>query len=351
MSKLKLTDVEWGELNFEKVFDSIFIAPSSDSNKLNFGNTVFVGRSSLNNGFQGEVSVNSKKIIASNCITISMVGEPRAFYQAYDFTCSQNILVLRNDKFLNKYNALFICNIINDYLTIKGYGYGYPVGLSRIKRNSLVIPILNKLPNWQFMEDYIKQEKKEQAQKIINYYEQQMLKTAFDLMGLDDVEWKTFKFTELFREIKRGKRLKKADHIAGKVPYVSSTALNNGVDAFIGNTEGVMKFNDNLSLANSGSVGSCFYHFYEYVASDHVTGLSLKKPDKNIYLFMSTVIQRISEKYSFSREINDQRIKKEKIMLPADSEGNPHWEYMSKFIQNIEAEKLEKALEYIYIYI
>lgn len=201
------------------------------------------------------------------------------------------------------------------------------------------------------MEDYIKQEQKQIAQKVISYYEQRILETGFDLVGLEDVEWKEFYFNEVFRKIQRGKRLKKDDHIDGNVPYISSTSLNNGLDQFIGNEYMVRKFKNNISLANSGSVGSCFYHDYEYIASDHVTSLTLEKADKYVYLFMSTIIKRLEEKYSFNREINDKRIKNEKFILPVDKNGNPNWEYMSKFMQKIKAEKLEKVLEYIYIYI
>lgn len=128
-----LNDVEWRVFRFTEVFDEIFIAPSSDSNKLRRGNVPFIGRSSLNNGLQGEYEVNCTKIVKANCITISMVGEPRAFYQNYNFTCSQNILILRNDNILNKEIANFLCSTIDQYLIKKGYGYGYPVGLNRIK--------------------------------------------------------------------------------------------------------------------------------------------------------------------------------------------------------------------------
>lgn len=176
-----------------------------------------------------------------------------------------------------------------------------------------------------------------------------MLEIAFDLVGLEDVEWKVFPFNKIFRKIQRGKRLKKADHIDGEIPYISSTALNNGVDGFVGNENRVRKFKNNLTIANSGSVGSCFYHQYEYVASDHVTALTLDKADKYIYLFMSTIVGRLEEKYSFNREINDKRIRQEKIILPVDEVGNPNWDYMSKFMQMIEAEKLEESLKYIYI--
>ena len=61
MSKLTLNNVEWKEFYFSDIFEQIYIAPSSDSNKLEKGEVVFIGRSSTNNGLQDFVEVNSKK--------------------------------------------------------------------------------------------------------------------------------------------------------------------------------------------------------------------------------------------------------------------------------------------------
>ena len=176
-----------------------------------------------------------------------------------------------------------------------------------------------------------------------------MVELAGDVVGLDKVEWKTFRFTEVFQEIQRGKRLTKANQTNGPKPYISSTSENNGVDAFIGNETGIRKFEDVLTLANSGSVGSTFYQQFEFVASDHVTALKSENADKYAYLFLSTVVKRLEEKYSFNREINDTRIKREKLILPADKEGNPNFQYMSDFVKKLELDKAQEVLEYIYI--
>lgn len=92
------------------------------------------------------------------------------------------------------------------------------------------------------------------------------------MQKIDEKKWDAARLTEIFDTISRGKRIKKSDHIPGKVPYVSSTALVNGTDGSCGNEKGVRKFGGCLTIANSGSVGACFYHPYEFVASDHVTG-------------------------------------------------------------------------------
>lgn len=166
-------------------------------------------------------------------------------------------------------------------------------------------------------------------------------------MELTSKEWKEFSMTDIFTEIQRGKRLKKDDHIEGNIPYVSSTASNNGIDGFIGNKIRVRVFENCLTLANSGSVGSTFYQPFNVVASDHVTKLENPKFNKYIYLFLASMVSRLNEKYSFNREINDQRIKKEKILLPINSKGKPDYVFMEAYVKQKENELLKKYENFV----
>ena len=117
---------------------------------------------------------------------------------------------------------------------------------------------------------------------------------------LDEMKWKAFDIGEIFPLIQRGKRLKTEDHIVGQTPYVSSSSAQNGVDNFVSNVDGVRRFKNCLTLANSGSVGEAFYQPFEFVASDHVTKLENPYFDKYVYLFIATIVKRLSEKYSFN---------------------------------------------------
>ena len=167
------------------------------------------------------------------------------------------------------------------------------------------------------------------------------------MLDLHDREWNEFYLRDIFPDIQRGKRLKTADHIQGNIPYVSSSAINNGVDAFIGNNGKVRKFEECLTLANSGSVGKTFYHSYEFIASDHVTSLKSDKLNKYSYLFIATIVQRLEGKYSFNREINDVRINKEKIVLPVDESGNPDYAFMEQYIKEREQQIVQNYIDYI----
>lgn len=166
-------------------------------------------------------------------------------------------------------------------------------------------------------------------------------------LTLENREWKEFFLKDIFNNIQRGKRLRKADHKDGNQPYISSTGINNGLDGYVGNKEKVRVFQNCITLANSGSVGSTFYQPYSFVASDHVTKLENKEFSKYINLFLSGIISRLGEKYSFNREINDNRIKKEKILLPITPQGEPDYEFMEQYMQHKEQEKREEYKQFI----
>ena len=355
MSKLKLTDVEWKEFLFPDIFPEIFIAKSSDSNALSEGEVPFIGRSSVNNGFQGLYYVSKDKIVKKNCITVSMVGEPRSFYQPYDFTCSQNILVLRND-FLNKDISKFLISIIDNYLTSKGFGYGYPVGLNRVIKNKLMLPIdSHGQPNWQFMEDYIKQEQQQQAQQVIDYYERKLVDLAGEVVGLDKVEWKTFCLGEVFDLITKGSKglnhLEKG--ISDGISYVGATNRNNGVLDFVEQKESLIYSGNAIAFIRNGegSMGYSVYKKEDFVASQDITVGYNENLNEYNAKFITTVADQVRGKYNFGYKRNQERLKRETLTLPADKNGNPDFQYMSDFVKKLELDKVQEVLEYIYIYI
>jgi len=114
------------------------------------------------------------------------------------------------------------------------------------------------------------------------------------MFKLSNCRWERRPIQNIFADIQRGKRLKNGDHVHGTVPYVASTSIANGVDDFVGNAAGVRTFCNCLTLANSGSVGTTFYHPYTFVASDHVTKLASPEISKYAYLFLSVLVRNVA---------------------------------------------------------
>ncbi|GIM58176.1 restriction endonuclease subunit S [Capnocytophaga canimorsus] len=369
MSNLKLTDREWQTFNMIDIFsikDGYYNKkPPLEKN----GDIPFLGATQYSNGITEFYTLNrikeydkvgnvsdkdfDKRIFEGGCIAITNNGSVgNAFYQQSDFTCSHDItpIYLKGYK-MSKELAMFLIPMLMK--TGESFEYGKKWRPKRMRRSKILLPVKMSVgggteaytPDWQFMEAYIKQQEQPKIRELMEHYSNKALE-ILTTGGLKDRAWKEFSFSDIFTKIQRGKRLTKSNQIEGNMPYVSSTATNNGVDNFIANSENIRMFENCLSLANSGSVGSVFYHHYTFVGSDHITALELDKPNKYVYLFLSGVIKRLEEKYSFNREINDVRIKREKILLPIDQDENPDWQFMEDFMRKIEQDKVKTILEY-----
>jgi hypothetical protein len=117
----------------------------------------YVSRTSFNNGVVRNIdkkSIDKSFMYNGGCITIGGEGL-RAFYQENDFISGNNISYL-NNQYLNKYNALFINNLLNKEMALR-CNYGRAANKERIENFKIKLPIdKNGDPDWKFMEDYIK---------------------------------------------------------------------------------------------------------------------------------------------------------------------------------------------------
>jgi len=158
-------------------------------------------------------------------------------------------------------------------------------------------------------------------------------------MKIDKTKWYEFKFNEVF-SFERGKRLITENQISGNIAYISSSKINNGIDNYITPPSYMTIYQNAITLNNSGSIGYCFYHTYKFVASDHCTILQLKDKknhlDLALFLFLKPIIETMKSKYGFAREMSNDRLNKEKILLPAIKIKNnfiPDYEYMKEYIK------------------
>lgn len=343
MKKLSLESKNWDAFFIEDVAEIISGRDIYEKERID-GLVPYITATANNNGI-GYFVANNNETLESGCLSVNRNGSVGyCFYHPYQALYGNDTRKLRPKK-NNRYISLFISMCITKQR--EKYGYGYKMGTGRLKRQRILLPVdTNNNPNWAFMEAYMKQKEQQILKPTIEKLCKRLIINNI-LGGGKSLcsNWKAFYFTEVFTEIQRGKRLKKADHKDGQTPYVSSTSLNNGIDGFIGNDGSVRRFNNCLTLANSGSVGCAFYHQYTFVASDHVTKLKRDGLDKYAYLFMIPIINRLSEKYSFNREINDERIKREKLLLPATDKGEIDFAFMSAFMKEVEHNILNTTLK------
>ena len=171
--KIKLNTDNWKWFRYDEIFDIkkgfYNKKPENDIN----GNIPFIGATFFNNGitsFHNIETIKStsktgkdnnapitEKIFKPNCMTVSNNGSVGfAFYQPKEFTCTHDVnpLYLKH-KELNVYIAMFLCTLIE---TDKyRWAYGRKWRPKRMPNSLIKLPVTTEgLPDWQFMEDYIK---------------------------------------------------------------------------------------------------------------------------------------------------------------------------------------------------
>jgi Type I restriction modification DNA specificity domain len=166
-------------------------------------------------------------------------------------------------------------------------------------------------------------------------------------MELARKDWREFFIEDVF-EIKSGKRLTKADMVSGDIPFVGATDSNNGITEFIANKNSSLDENV-LGVNYNGSVVYNFYHSYEAVFSDDVKRLCFREIKGNMYsfLFVKALIMQQKSKYEYGYKFNGARMKRQKILLPVTSKGNPDYDFMEKYMRQKEEELLKSLKQKI----
>lgn len=354
MFKYHLEDVEWQEFFIggeEGIFDITSTKSGIDKNKLNVeeGSIPYITRSDSDNGinlFVTDEQSEKYKINQGNVITIGLDTQT-VFYQANPFFTGQNIQVLSRNN-LNKNISMFIIPLIKIQMEKFNWG-GNGATLSRLNRTKIMLPVdkFNN-PYWNFMEEYIKERENEQKENLQRYYKQRLLNLKLYPDMVDSDKWREFTLQDIC-DINSGIRLTKAKMKVGNIPFIGATDSNNGITGFVSNIN--KSYDKNILGVNyNGSVVENFYHPYPSIFSDDVKRLSFKEQQaqtKFCYIFLKQAILQQKEKYQYAYKFNGQRIARQKILLPIDTNGNPNWEYIENYIKIIEKKKIEQILEYL----
>lgn len=338
-----LSNKKWKEFFLVDIFE-IKSGKRLVKENMRIGSIPFIGASDSNNGITNFIS-NKNSSTDKNVLGVNYNGSVvENFYHPYLCTFSDDVKRFSTKNVEgNKYIYLFIKNAILQQK--QKYMYGYKFNEGRMLKQKIMLPVNSKgEPDYEFMEEYMKGKERNLKDRYKEYIKSNIKELQKKVT--ENRDWKEFFVAEIFKNIERGKRLTKANQQHGNIPYVSSTAQNNGIDNFISNACNVRKYENCLSLANSGSVGACFYEPFEFIASDHVTALK-GEYSKYTYLFIACMLNRLSGKYNFNREINDKRIKREKIYLPITLDGNPDYKYMEDYMKYLEQKKTLQYLDYI----
>ncbi len=341
---LNLNDREWRPFFLRDICDIESGCDIYDAERV-LGNTPYITSSALNNGIKYFVG-NNKGTLEANCISVNRNGSVGySFYHKYPALYSNDCRKLRLKKHNNEYVALFITNQIMQQKD--KYNYSIKMGTARLKKQKIMLPVdEHGVPDYSFMEQYIKEHERQLIQKYKNFISKN-IQFRVVLTDLKSVKWKVFYINEIF-SISAGKRLTKADMDNGQIPFIGATDSNNGITNWIATPNS--SFDKNVLGVNyNGSVVENFYHPYRCIFSDDVKRLHLREhaDNKYILLFFKTVILQQKVKYTYGYKFNGQRMERQKLLLPVNEDGRPDYEFMEQYGKQIMLQKYQQYLNYI----
>ncbi|MDA2092232.1 restriction endonuclease subunit S [Bacillus cereus] len=280
----------------------------------------FVGRSSQNHGVTATVKLlKGIKPYEEGLITVSLGGTKllSSFIQEAPFYTAQNVAVLKPLYDMSFEEKIYYC------ICIRHNRFRYSAFGREANRTlkSLVVPEYQKIPDWVVTTE---QPKVADLRKPL----------ISERPELDTHKWEWFKFNQLF-DVKKGKRLTKANMTEGDTLFIGAVDKNNGVTAKIG--QAPIHTENTITVNYNGSVGEAFYQPEPYWCSDDVNVLYPKfEMNPYIALFLNTVIRQEKYRYNYGRKWHLQRMRATKIKLPVDDNGEPNWDFMERYIKSLD---------------
>ncbi len=346
---------EWKPFLVKKLFDRFEPGKGKGANhlaKAMNGGIPYIGATNRNNGVMFFVEADKdggEMIQDGRCIGFIKNGDGSAGYAIYrgeQFISTSDVIYAYKDG-LDSNIGLFL--VTAQDMIYEKYSHGYKRNQKRLLKDHIMLPVTeDKHPDWEYMSFSVDDKRKKLQARYRNYVLKRLSELEYkEIPRLDEVKWKTFIVEDVFT-IKSGKRLEKRNMTVGNRPFISASDRNNGVTAFVSNKNNSIDSHV-LGVNYNGSVCEAFYHPYECIFSDDVKRFHLKNREDNeaISLFIGMVIHKQKSKYEYAYKFNEQRMKRQIIMLPVDYVGNPDYSFMEQYGKNVMLKKYKQYLDFL----
>lgn len=288
---------------------------------INKNSVRFVSRTAQNNGVSAIVKrVKHITPIKSGTITVAAGGSVlETFLQPFDYYTGRDVYYLTAKETLSEIEKLYYCACIRQ----NRYRYNYGRQANRTLKD-IMIPDVSEIPAWVY------EIKTPDYSNIKANFNNKQVCVPYD--------YKYFRLDEIF-DIKKGKRLTKANMSPGITPFIAAIDKNNGIRQKV-SAEPIHEGNT-ITVNYNGSVGEAFYQPYPFYASDDVNVLyPLFNMTKYSALYIITVIKFEKYRFNYGRKWHKERMEKSYIKLPVTSTGDLDINFMEQFIKTLSYSKL-----------
>lgn len=219
-------------------------------------------------------------------------------------------------------------------------------------KSKLLLPTKeDSTPDWQFMEAYMKQKEQEILKPTIERLCKQLIISEIQTGGgnLLSSNWKEYVLGKEFNISSTGSGIDKNKLIYGdgKLPYITRSELNNGIDMFISKQATRYKIDEGNVITIGLDTQTVFYQSMPFYTGQNIQIIRHDQLDKYNALFIIVAIKSLVEKFSWgSYGATLTRLKKSRIYLPSKNTGEIDFDFMSSFMKNVESNILDTTLRY-----
>ncbi len=282
----------------------------------------FVGRVGGLNGKSGVSgfveAIPGKEPYPAGLLTVALGGSRllSTYVQQLPFYTAQNVAVLTpRDESMPLNHRLYYA------MCIKANDFRYSAFGREANRTLSSIEVPEKVPGW---------------------VDESEVPTVDGLAGADGPpvdlgdtgEWGWFVYDELF-DIKKGRRVKKADRRPGATRFIGASEKNNGITD-MNDLEPNFEPHCLTVPYNGNSVGVAFYQDKAFFACDDVTVLRTKDDVSQwALLFVAAVIRFERYRYTYGYKWGKARMVKSLLRLPQTQDGDPDWDLMESYVRGL----------------
>jgi hypothetical protein len=352
--------IEWQDYRLGDLFQFEAIKQAKSQRDIPTDNTKtgvpYIVQSMFNNMLSRKVNKqwlidHNEAPVSGNRIVLG-VTLPAVSYQPSEFGASQ--VITAKAEWLNKKNGIFIATAISKLMY--QFSYGRKPGVQIYKEMKIQLPTIRQNGEakiaFDFMEAFIATLKAERLATLKAYLTVTGLTdttlTASEetaLARLNSLTWKAFGILDLFGKSSRGRRLKSADRIEGKLPFVTAGEANAGISAWIGNNVHIFSKN----TVTIDMFGSAKYRGYDYGADDHVAVVHSEKWLPYAVLFLTACIHKSSHagQFDYSRNFYASDADDLTIQLPITDDETPDYDTMSLVVSALQKVVIQGVVSYL----
>lgn len=339
----KLEECNWKAFCLEQLFQ-IKIGKNIDKICADTtGNEAYITRTEFNNGLVGFIEGDSA--LKNEDFPVITIGNETAkpFVQNFPFFTGTKVNIMVPKVKMSVPVLKFIATSLDKHR--RNFSYSFTANSTRLKELQIMLPAVSEEePDYAFMEEYMREVERQQKEKYKSYI-QKKIEELGNVEKLENKEWKAF-FIEKVCEIESGQDIYQTERTFGFTPYITATAEQNGIGYFVGNNNDTLE-EDCISVNRNGSVGYAFYHPYKALYGNDTRKLRPRVQNKYASIFISSAITQQKEKYGYGLKMGTGRLKRQYIMLPINSEGEPDYIFMESYMKRKEMEILKRYVERI----